>query len=296
MITQTLQHRQPSQSSSSAQHGMTLVELMVGIAIGLLVIAVAMGALMVSRGVSGTVSDASQLQQQASYALRVFGQQIRQAGSMRLNLAANKNAGDPIAAEDVVAFAPDTNLYSANPNVAPAIPIVSGKDSPSTGEFKLSTVYQNYTEPSFTSSGDVSPFRDCLGNQPSATLIQSQFVLKDNELLCAGTDGTTQPIIRNVANFQVRYLVQSDALTGNPKMTYVNATTAGADWGNVFGVEICFVLYGDERLSLPAGTSYLDCDNTTVVDMTTLTDANRLNRMHKVFRAVYQVRSQGLVG
>ena len=48
------------------QQGLTLVELMVGIAIGLLVIAVAMGSLMVSRGISGTVSDASAIQQQAA--------------------------------------------------------------------------------------------------------------------------------------------------------------------------------------------------------------------------------------
>ena len=49
--------------SPRMQRGVTLIELMVGIAIGLLTIAVAMGALMVSRGVSGTVSDASEIQQ-----------------------------------------------------------------------------------------------------------------------------------------------------------------------------------------------------------------------------------------
>ena len=45
-----------------SQHGVSLLELMVGITIGLLVVAVAMSALMVSRGVSGTVSDASNIQ------------------------------------------------------------------------------------------------------------------------------------------------------------------------------------------------------------------------------------------
>ena len=59
---------------------------MVGIAIGLLVVAVAMGALMASRGISGTVSEATSMQQQAAYAFRVIGQQIRQAGSLELNL------------------------------------------------------------------------------------------------------------------------------------------------------------------------------------------------------------------
>ncbi len=48
------------------QQGVTLIELMVGIALGLMVIAVAMVALMTSRSISGTVSDASAMQQQAA--------------------------------------------------------------------------------------------------------------------------------------------------------------------------------------------------------------------------------------
>jgi len=67
------------------QLGVTLIEMMVGISIGLLVVAAAMGALMVSRSISGTVSDASAIQQQAGYAMRVIGNQLRQAGSLYLN-------------------------------------------------------------------------------------------------------------------------------------------------------------------------------------------------------------------
>ena len=61
---------------------MTLVELLIGIAIGLLVVAVATGALMVSRGVTGSVSDASNIQQQAAYAMRLIGGQfgVRRGG------------------------------------------------------------------------------------------------------------------------------------------------------------------------------------------------------------------------
>ena len=44
------------------QQGVTLLEMLVGLVIGLLVVAVAAGALMVSRGVSGTVSDVSGIQ------------------------------------------------------------------------------------------------------------------------------------------------------------------------------------------------------------------------------------------
>ena len=45
----------------TSQRGATLLELLVGITIGLLTVAVAVGALVVSRGISGTVSEAGQL-------------------------------------------------------------------------------------------------------------------------------------------------------------------------------------------------------------------------------------------
>lgn len=263
-----------------------MIELMVGITIGLLTIAVAMGALMVSRGVSGTVSDASQLQQQAAYAFRVMGQQLRQAGSIRLNLAANKSPGDTIDPADVVAFSPD---YSINPLI--------GKDSPASNEYKLSISYQNYVEPSFTSASEVSLFRDCLGAQPSTSVIQSQFTLKDGELHCAGSNNTAQAIVRNVADFQVRYLIQTNALTGLPNMQSASAATAATDWTRVFGVEVCLVLYGDETIDIPAGSTYIGCDGSSInMSSTGTLAANRKNRMHMTFRNVYQLRSQGRTG
>ena len=89
-------------SKNFTQSGVTLIELMVGIAIGLMVVAVAMGALMVSRSVSGTVSDASDIQQQAAYAMRVIGAQVRQAGSLRINLDYQPNTAEPQDRKSVV--------------------------------------------------------------------------------------------------------------------------------------------------------------------------------------------------
>ncbi len=282
-------HHNPISPGPGRQAGVTLIELMVGIAIGLLTIAVAIGALMVSRGVSGTVSDASQIQQQASYAFRVIGQQLRQAASIQLNLAVQKAPGTPIEATDVVAFTPDPSI------TAP----IGGKDSPTTGEYKLSVAYQNYTEPSFTSASDVSLFRDCLGSNPSPTVVVSQFVLENNELRCAGADNTAQSVLRNVADFYVRYLVQTGGATGQPTIQYVDAATAGADWSGVFGVEVCLVLFGDEPISLPDGATYNGCDPAAgPINMsnTGTLAANRKNRLHMPFRNVYQLRSQGLAG
>lgn len=280
------------------QRGVTLIELLVGLVIGLLTIAVAMGALMVSRGVSGTVSDASEIQQQASYAFRVMGQQLRQAGSLKLKLSAAEVEGvnTPLLAGDPVAFETDfddgTNLFKL------ATDTLSGLDSPSATEYKLTTGYRNYTEPTYTNATPQSNQRNCIGETGTPVLIQSAFVLNTatNELRCAG-NGNVQPIIRNVANFQVRYLVQSAAGTGSPNLRYVNAAAVTAlgptGWGQVFGVEVCLVLYGNEAIDMPVGSNYTDCDGTTTVDMSTLTSP-RARRVHMVFRNVYQLRSQGL--
>lgn len=284
--------------SFTLQRGATLIELMVGITIGLLTIAVATGALMISRGISGTVTDASQLQQQASYAFRVFGQQLRQAGSMRLNLnAESTNPTDPILSDAAVAFVPDPLIHAIVPGASPTTPAVSGKDTPASGEYALSVAFTNYTEQSFTTASGASFFRDCsgAGSDPVAVpIIQSNFVLKDGELFCG-----IQPMLRNVADFQVRYLVQTGGATGTPTIQIVNAATVGTNWASVFGVEVCLVLYGDEAIDMPAGSSYNNCTG-TAVNMTTLpidtATIKRKNRMHMTFRNVYQLRSQGLTG
>ena len=168
--------RGQKQLKKQTQRGVTLIELMVGITIGLLTIAVAMGALMVSRGVSGTVSDASLIQQQASYAMRVIGQQLRQAGSLRLNLdpgTATTESSYLIPA----AFEAQIAASGSDPGFNPVTQTIVGKQSPGTDEYTLSVGYRNYTEPVFTSASEISLHRNCLGENGTTSLVLSEFVL-----------------------------------------------------------------------------------------------------------------------
>lgn len=302
-------HR-PLTARPANQHGVTLIELMVGIAIGLLVVAVAMGALMVSRGISGTVSDASGIQQQAGYAMRLFGQQLRQAGSMRLNL----NPGAAITESPYLApVAFETKAEAAsNPlySYSAAVPTqtITGTASPVT----LTVGFRRYTEPVFTSATEQSLARNCLGGptddgtRDDQRVVSTFWLNSNNELRCADIDTPSpalpfpprdtdgQPILQNVANFQVRYLLQDTTSTpGIPKISSVTAAGV-ANWAQVQAVEVCLVLYGSEAIDLPAGSNYVNCDGTTV-DMSTLTGA-RARRMHMAFRSVFQLRSQGLIG
>lgn len=290
----------PVLSPKTAQRGITLVELMVGIAIGLMVVAVAISALMISRGVSGTVSDASNIQQQAAYALRLMGGQLRQAGSLRLNLnssgaAATNELLAPVAFEKKSDGSTDTNFnFSLDQPTA----LFSGTGS------SLTVGFQRYADPVFSNAVAQTLARNCMGGPGDTSgpathkLVQSVFQLNSqNELTCSGNGVAAQAIIQNVANFRVRYIVQSAAppatTPGAPLMQYVDASAVG-NWGRVQGIEVCLVLYGSESIPMPDGSSYTDCDGQTSVDMTTLTGA-RAKRMHLVFRNVFQVRSQGLI-
>ena len=299
---QKLHKRSPSHLQ--AQYGATLIELMVGITIGLLTVVVAMGALMVSRGISGTVSDASNIQQQAAYAMRVIGLQLRQAGSLRLNFepGTSNTAAEPYLA--AVAFEtdfkdPDGSTFIIKQDT------ISGKETPSTGEYKLSVGYRNYTESLFvfTTASQESLLRNCLGGNGSNARVLSEFVLfidpddpSRRELRCNG-NGQVQPIVNNVANFQVRYLLQDNATTpGDSKIQSVDANGV-SNWAQVRAVEVCLVLYGDEAIDMPTdgSASYTDCDGATKVNMATLTGP-RARRMHVPFRNLFQLRSTGLIG
>lgn len=276
-----------------AQRGASLIELMVGIAIGLLVVTVTMSALMISRGVSGTVSDVSGIQQQAAHAMRVIGLQLRQAGSLYLNPIPNPGSvapgGEYLA---VVAFETIAPASSPSNGFDPA------KDTLGSTSGAFTVGYRRYKDAVFTGTAAQSLARNCLG-APADTSndqrVENIFQLNGSDLRCSGNGAAPQPIVQNVANFQLRYLMQDVTSTaGSPTIKSVAAAAVGTEWNKVQGVEVCLVLFGSEPIDMPAGSSYTDCDGSTAVNMTTLTGV-RASRMHMVFRNVFQLRSQGML-
>lgn len=287
------------------QRGVTLVELMVGIVIGLLVVVVAMGALMVSRGISGTVSDASGIQQQGAYVMRVIGQQLRQTGSLYLN--PNPTGGSNTDVLSPVAFEIKADAVGSGNSFAQESTLAGASDTVTTG-------FRRYADNVFMVAGTEAAAstpatfgtdylaRNCVGapgNSSTDQLIESIFTFDSakNELQCAGNGTTAQAIVQNVAQFQALYVVQTTDAAGS-KVQYTKGSdmpTAATDptWRRVQGVQVCLVLYGSELIDMPAGSSYTDCSGTSV-DMTTLT-GTRKNRMHLLFRNTFQLRSQGLI-
>ena len=287
----------------AAQRGVSLIELMIGIALGLLVVAVAVATFLVSRGVSGAVSDATGIQQQSAYALRLIGGQLRQAASMRLAIpldaAATTATTDPMA---LVAFQTKSGSFDTTTPAGRA-DLLGGTTGASPAFDTLTAGFARDQIQVFVSPGSANPATiavNCAGGpaddaaHTGATAVQSVFSVNGNgELACSGNGDPAQPVIQNVANFKVRYLVQDTSAAGLPKIRYVTSDDV-TDSAQVQGVEVCLVLYGNEVISMPAGSTYTDCDGTTTVDMSTLTGARR-SRMHMVFRNVFQLRSMGVM-
>lgn len=267
------------------QDGATLIELLVGITIGLLTVAVGLGAVVISRGVSGTVSEASQMQQQAAYAFRVIGQQIRQAGSIRQEVVSTPAAPASGSSETVdtswlkYTFENPARVFNRNTQT------VLGSDSAASTDYKLTLGYQNYVEPvgPASAASDKSPFRDCLGQGPNINIIRSRFQLVGDELRCAGETGSPQAIIKGVTDFTVTYISQNSTFGANPTISHAASAASVPDWNKVYGIEVCLDLVGSEFMDT-LGSTYRNCNGTLV---------SRGNRLRMVFRNTYQIRSQG---
>lgn len=267
------------------QNGATLIELLVGITIGLLTVAVGLGAVVMSRGVSGTVSEASQMQQQAAHAFRIIGQQIRQAGSIRQEVVSTPAAPASGSSETIdnswlkYTFDNPSRVFDRNTQT------VLGSDGAASTDYKLTLGYQNYVEPMGPASAasDSSPFRDCLGQTPNINVVRSKFQLVGDELRCAGDTGSPQPIIKGVVDFTVTYLSQTTTFGLNPVINYATSAASVPDWNKVYGIEVCLELVGSEFVDT-VGSTYKNCQGNSV---------SRGNRLHMVFRNTYQIRSQG---
>lgn len=294
----------PATRRRPAAQGFTLVELLVGLAIGLIVVAAALAVLMAARAVTGSVDDLSNMQQQASYVMRVIGAQVRSASALSLNTRpADANdltpSADAFGSADNAFTAAAFETRSGDFDLADTARLLNGH--PDSG-FDLVVGYSNHPMALFPDGATSTLIaRDCLGASPSSTLIQSHFRLdtRTHQLRCAstGAHAGAQALANRVADFQIRYLVQHAAASGAPLLQYRTAAAVD-DWTRVQALEVCLALYGAEPVDLPPGAEYTGCtvspDGTfESVDMATL-PGERRQRLHRVFRHVFQLRSHGL--
>lgn len=252
----------------SEQHGMGLVELMIGMTIGLLVTATAITALLLVRSLTASTTEWAQMQQQAAYVSRVIGQQIRHAGGRTLRTAAT----------------PDQWAELDDNAALHALPPLQGSDQPSSTEYTLTLRQQNAAQTLYTSKTGVFEskvlLRNCLGENPGvvkAVALSSSFKRVNNNLVCAGT-AAAQILISDVTDFQVRYLVEHfDGTASTFQYVHANAIHTPQQWLAVRAIEVCLEITGSQPTP-SLGSTYRKCDGSL---------AARAERLQMVVRSHY---------
>lgn len=250
-----------------SQRGLSLIELLIGITIGLLVVIAALGSLAFTQVTSTTVGDSARLQQKANSAFRAMGFQLRQAGAVEV-----------VTAGGAVAFSNQFNGWSGT-GVA-----ITGLDGSGSSPDTIRMSYE-----------DGSNSRDCLGNLPTSTAgirVDNEFYVDAGRLMCKGADGTIQALVDGVEDLQATYGVQTTTALAIPAVlaasgaasspasaavtSYRSYSAASAPFGPPipvgilpppgWSITVCLQLRGDVRGELPAGTSVAGCSGTVAGD------------------------------
>lgn len=255
------------QAVLTGQHGVSLVELLVGIAIGLMVILAATGTLVLNRNSSNTISDMAAVTAQGSNALRQMAYTLRQSGAM-----------ESTATPDTASLANEQQNFdlatfgSAPPGSSFTHPVTGATVGILNGRNNLSASGMVYDELTFVfGSRGANISRDCLGNQVAAVNadLPNRFFLQTDapgamsdinrpNLMCQGLAANpAQPVARNVEDLQIQYLVDQGATQQWRDAAQVQA--AGA-WNQVIAVELCLLIRGDINHGAVLTGTYTNCN------------------------------------
>lgn len=249
--------RSARSTRAKPQRGVSLVELLVGVAIGLMVMTAAVGTLVLSRSTSVGVNDQLELQQQANMAMRIMATYLRQSSSREVMVDAGKTFfSAPLA------FLPaGTSAIEAFPRTGLA---------PGNDDFGIVFADAGPVAPPYIAEG--TP--DCLGNTAGAPAtgapVTSRFYVSNNNLMCMGTNPGTlaQALIADVQRFRVLYLVStgSDVATTSRYFSQAALPALGAPNNNgIVGVELCLEMASAPRPGFePPPGNYTDCDGNQV--------------------------------
>jgi type IV pilus assembly protein PilW len=259
--------------SPSLQRGLSLVELMISITIGLALAIVITRVYLASRQIYRSTDDVGQLQEQGRLALETIGHNIRMAGWLPLvqyDVEVRNDANAQFGA------------YSGNQ------PMIEG----CTGGFDAS--YHCVATPSAPSDGMTvryigDPYNaqtgagaDCLGQNPYDAasnpnrLIQNRFFVTSTtstvdgiqrtvgQLSCEGNGNPhhPQPLFQGIEEFQVRYGIDSNADQAAEVYKTANNISA-AEWSAVVGVRVCLLMRTYSRSVATSEQTYIDCSGTS---------------------------------
>lgn len=255
--------------------GLTLVEIMVSLTLGLIVL-LAVGSIYInSRQTYRVQEDSARIQEAGKYALEVIGRSIRQAGA---NAEINTN---PVAVP-VVCATPTCTAIDNN-SIAGATDTIRNQFYAGREELDDDGVPGGWVT------------RDCTGGQiSSGTLITNIFNINGTDLRCSGNAGVAQPLVSDVEDLQVVYGINADGDPFQSVDQYVPAPSA-AQWPQVVTARVCVGVRSANNGLTSAPQRYLNCAGALGVDTTatgfTTAPAGDL-RLHRSFVGTFNLRNR----
>jgi len=248
------------------ESGLSLVEMMVALSIGLL--------LMVSVGyiISGSLQifrvqgESARIQESGRFIMDILGRQITQAGYAAIS----------------------TNYTDTKLGFDPSIKPIFGEHgvvATRTGERKNGS---DYMVLSFDAS------TDCQGNAAASGTVQNEFYLNTSEeLVCASGGGAPEVLANGVEDFQVLYGVDSNgdadgvySIDRYKAQPVYNADPLLDEWRKVRTVRVCVVVKAYSKGTSPTVQQYQDCSGVTQTAPDT--------RLRRVLAATFHLRNRGL--
>jgi type IV pilus assembly protein PilW len=232
--------------------GYTLPELLIGLSLGLMVIAAATAAYGVSRQTWASMAAIDAVHANARMGLRKIREHAHIAGAAYLDKSASPN-------------------IQLSGSYNPDQPDLQGENGNKTEEHVALGHWSNVYD------------RDCLGNQPSGTqAIRNDFKLNTNkELTCkdlSPASSSYQALAEGVEDFQVRY-AQANPATQSLQWKTADQVTA---MSQVLAMEVCLRVASVKTVSSGSTTSQGCMGETVAAD----------GRLRRVFRRVITLRNR----
>jgi len=211
------------------EQGLSLVELMVALSIGLLLTVSVSTILSGSLQIFRLQGESARIQESSRFLMDTLGRQITQAGYAAISTDYSDSklsfTGTPISGEH-------------------------GVVATRTGERKNGS---DYLAVSFDANVD------CQGNAAASGTVRNEFFLNANEeLVCASGGGAAEVLADGVETFQVLYGVDADG-----DYSVERYAAQPGDWNQVRTVRVCTVVRAFSRGTSPAAQQYQDCSGAT---------------------------------
>lgn len=238
------------------QRGLGLLEILIGLAIGLLVVAAALGTLASVRSSATTSNESTRMQEQADAVFRLLGHHLRQTRSIGLF---PRTGG-------TVRFSPLVDIQGQEVTA-----LASANGAQGASDTLTIAYHSDATMLSSDCNGDPAP---ASAKAEFLVPVVNSFSFRNNELVCQGSVRAGQfGLLQGVENFEVMFLQRTGA-----ESEYV---TVPVDWSSVVAVSVCF-----QMVSAAAGFvdhGYVDCQGNPAQSVD--------GQLRRSFTRVFQLRN-----